>query len=193
MKYHDEPTSAGAQGCDIVLAATRRWLEKSVIGLDLCPFAAAVYRVGRVRMRISGHDSSAGVLEDFRAELLLLSGTDPLQIETTLLIHPRALGDFLEYNDFLADCESLIALLELEGRVQVAGFHPRYQFAGTDTEDIENYTNRSPYPILHLLREASVERAVASVAEPADIYRRNIETLRRLGHDGWRRLWADPG
>ena len=131
------------------------------------------------------------MLEDLRSELLDLAAADPRECETTLLIHPHSMCDFFEFNDFLADCDSLVGRLELEGELQVASFHPRYQFAGTSQEDIENFTNRSPYPTLHLLREASISRAVAGPADPADIYRRNIETLRRLGHSGWRRLWND--
>jgi uncharacterized protein len=106
-----------------------------------------------------------------------------------LLIHPWVLNDFVEYNDFLGICDQAIAEMELEGELQVAGFHPQFQFAGTQSEDIENYTNRSPYPMLHLLREASVTAAVAAVGEPEEIYRRNIRTLRALGHEGWQRLW----
>jgi uncharacterized protein len=111
--------------------------------------------------------------------------------ETALLIHPWVLADFIEYNDFIGVCEAAIDELGLEGELQVAGFHPRYQFAATQPEDIENYTNRSPYPMLHLLREASVERAVAAVPDTDEIYRRNIRTLRDLGHAGWQRLWRD--
>jgi hypothetical protein len=188
MKY---PGDLGAATDDEVLAATRRWLEKAVIGLDLCPYAAPVYRAGRVRMRVSAERSAEGLLEDLRGELLGLSAADPGEYETTLLIHPHLMNDFFEFNDFLADCESLVARLELEGELQVASFHPCYQFAGTSPDDIENFTNRSPYPTLHLLREASISRAVAGAADPADIYRRNIETLRRLGHPGWRRLWNE--
>ncbi len=170
---------------------TRRWLEKAVIGLNLCPFAAPVYRRDRIRFCVSGERSAAGLLEQFRAECLFLSEADPLQCETTLLIHPWVLGDFIEYNEFLAVCESAIVELDLEGELQVASFHPRYQFAGTLPDDIENYTNRAPYPTLHLLREASVERAVAAVADPEDIYRQNILTLRRLGASGWAKLGLD--
>jgi hypothetical protein len=197
MKYRSEPAAAAttpgaaATAQDEVLAATRRWLEKAVIGLDLCPFAGPVYRSGRVRLAVSAQDSAAGVLDDLRAELLYLAHASPLECETTLLIHPLALTDFLAFNDFLGECESLLALLELEGELQVASFHPQYRFAGTAAADIENFTNRSPYPTLHLLREASIERAVAGPADPADIYRNNIETLRRLGHGGWRRIWND--
>lgn len=172
-----------------VISATARWVERSVIGLNLCPFAENPYRGGRVRLHVSEQRSAAGLLEDLKSELTRLAAADPAQCETTLLIHPWVLADFAEYNDFLEVCDSAVAELDLEGELQVASFHPRYQFAGTQPEDIENYTNRSPFPILHLLREASVERAVAAVGDTDEIYLRNIRTLRSLGHAGWRRLW----
>lgn len=174
-----------------IIAATRRWLERSVIGLNLCPFAEGVYRGDRVRFQVSEQRSASALLEEFRSELIGLSAADPLVCETALLIHPWVLADFIEYNEFIGVCEAAIDELGLEGELQVAGFHPGYQFAGTQPEDIENYTNRSPYPMLHLLREASVERAVAAVPDTDEIYRRNIRTLRNLGHAGWQRLWRD--
>ena len=173
-----------------IIAQTRRWLEIAVIGLNLCPFAQSVYRGNRVRMRVSEDCSAAGLLEEFREEASYLHMADPRQCETSLLIHPWALTDFLEYNDFLPLCDAAVAELGLEGEVQVASFHPQYQFAGTQAHDIENYTNRSPYPMLHLLREDSVERAVAASANAEAIYQKNILTLRRLGHAGWDRLWS---
>jgi hypothetical protein len=176
---------------DEVIASTRRWLEKSVIGLGLCPFAENPYRADRVRFFVSAQESPAGLLEDLRSELLGLNAADPAQCETSLLIHPAVLDDFLEYNDFLEVCDALLADLDLSGVLQVASFHPRYQFADTGPEDIENYTNRSPYPVLHLLREASVERAIAAAGDTEEIYRKNIRTLRTLGHEGWRALWRD--
>jgi uncharacterized protein len=176
---------------DEIIAATRRWLERSVIGLNLCPFAESVYRADRVHYHVSEQRSAAALLEEFRMELTGLHAAEPARRETTLLIHPWVLNDFLEYNDFLEVCEAAIAELGLEGELQVASFHPRYQFAGTHPEDIENCTNRSPYPTLHLLREDSIERAIAAVPDTDEIYRRNIRTLRDLGHEGWRRLWRD--
>ncbi len=176
---------------DEILASTRRWLERSVIGLNLCPFAQSVYRAGRVRFRVSEQRSAAGLLEELGAELKDLQAADALRCETTLLIHPWVLGDFIEYNDFLEVCEARIAELGLEGELQVASFHPQYQFAGTRPSEISNYTNRSPFPMLHLLRESSIERAIASVPDPDEIYRRNIRTLRDLGRAGWERLWRD--
>jgi hypothetical protein len=174
---------------DEIIDATRVWLERSVIGLNLCPFAESVYLGNRVRIRVSEQRSASALLEDFRAELVDLNAADPLVCETSLLIHPWVLGDFIEYNDFLDVCESAIAELGLEGVLQVASFHPRYQFADTQPQDIENYTNRSPFPMLHVLREASVERAIAAFPDPDQIYRRNIRTLQALGHAGWERLW----
>ncbi len=176
---------------DEIIAATRRWLERSVIGLNLCPFAESVYRGNRVRFQVSEQRSADALLGELRSELTGLQAADPLICETTLLIHPWVLADFIEYNDFLDVCEAAIAELGLEGELQIASFHPRYQFAGTQSEDIENYTNRSPYPMLHLLREAGVERAIAAVPDTDEIYRRNIRTLRGLGHAGWARLWSD--
>jgi uncharacterized protein len=176
---------------DEIIAATRRWLEKSVIGLNLCPFAESVYRGNRVRFRVSAQRSASGLLEELRSELMGLQAADPSQCETSLLIHPWVLNDFIEYNDFLEVCDAAVADLELEGELQVASFHPQYRFAGTQSEDIDNYTNRSPYPMLHLLREASVEKAIAAVGDTDEIYRRNIRTLRELGHAGWQQLWRD--
>jgi hypothetical protein len=174
---------------DQVIAATRRWLERAVIGLQLCPFAAAPYLNDRVRYCVSGQHATAGLLQELSRELQTLRDADPLECETTLLIHPHVLNDFRDYNDFLDECDVAVASLGLEGELQVASFHPRYQFAGTGTQDIENYTNRSPYPTLHLLREASITRAAAGFPDIDSIGDRNMETLRRLGHEGWRRMW----
>ncbi len=174
-----------------IIGATRRWLEKSVIGLELCPFAEGPYRSGRVRFCVSEERSAAGLLEELRTELLHLHGADPRICETTLLIHPWVLTDFIEFNDFLEVCEAAVVDLDLEGELQVASFHPQYQFAGTAPSDIDNFTNRSPHPTLHLLREASIERALATIEDPAEIYRRNVRTLRALGLAGWQALWKD--
>jgi hypothetical protein len=109
-------------------------------------------------------------------------------LDTTLLIAPYALPEFLDFNDFLAACDAVLIELELDGVLQVADFHPRYQFGGTDVDDIENFTNRTPYPTLHLLREASIDKAVAAYPDAAMIFERNIEMLQQLGHAGWARL-----
>lgn len=171
------------------IAETRRWLERAVIGLNLCPFAKAVHTKGQVRYVLSAADTPEALLEQLGAELLSLRDTPADQVDTTLLVHPDALRDFLDYNDFLDGADALVAELGLEGVLQVASFHPQYQFAGTDPDDIGNFTNRSPYPTLHLLREDSVSRAVAAYPDPDAIIDRNIETLRELGPDGWKKLF----
>lgn len=176
---------------EVVIAATKRWLERAVIGLQLCPFAASAELSGRVRYVVSEQTSNAGLVVDLTRELLALQAADPAVCETTLLIHPRVLADFLAYNDFLDEGDRVLAALDLEGELQIASFHPRYQFAGTTPDSIENCTNRSPYPMLHLLREDSITR-VASYPGLDDIGNRNIDTLRKLGLDGWRRLWLEP-
>lgn len=176
---------------DEVLAATRRWLECAVIGLNLCPFAKAVMVKNQIRWVVSRAASEEALLADLAGELRYLAAADPQQTDTTLLIHPRVLGDFRDYNDFLGLAENMVAALDLEGVLQVASFHPQYQFAGSAPDDIENCTNRSPWPMLHLLREDSVARAVAAFPDAGRIYETNMQTLRRLGHAGWRRLWTE--
>jgi uncharacterized protein len=170
------------------IAATCRWLERAVIGLNLCPFAKAVYVKQQVRFVLSEADDAETLLQVLHDELLLLRDADPEQIDTTLIVHPHVLTAFLDYNDFLDLADGLIAELGLEGEIQVASFHPDYQFAGTAPDDVSNCTNRSPYPTLHLLREASVERAVAAFPDPDAIVERNIATLEKLGREGWRKL-----
>lgn len=170
------------------IADTRRWIEHAVIGLNLCPFAKAVVAKGQVRYVLSDAATPEALLESLGEELVLLRDTSVDIIDTTLIVHPRVLADFLDYNDFLDDADALVAELDLEGMLQVASFHPQYQFAGSEPDDIENFTNRSPWPTLHLLREDSVARAVAAYPDPDAIVERNIETLRRIGLAGWRRL-----
>jgi hypothetical protein len=173
---------------EAVLAATRRWLERAVIGLNLCPFAKAVHVKDQIRYVVSAARTPENLLADLICELRNLQAADASLVDTTLLVHPRALRDFLDYNDFLESADAAVAGEGLEGEIQVASFHPQYQFAGTRPEDMENCSNRSPYPMLHLLREASIERAVTVYPDAGEIFERNIETLRHLGHDGWRRL-----
>jgi hypothetical protein len=173
---------------DIVIANTRDWLEKAVIGLNLCPFAKPVYRSARIRFIASDATDPEGLLATLIDEIQLLVSADPDQIETTLVIHPRVLTDFFEYNDFLGVADGALEELDLSSTLQIASFHPRYQFAGSGIDQIENYTNRSPYPMLHLLRQASIDQAVAAFPDPATIYEKNIATLRLLGHEGWKRL-----
>jgi hypothetical protein len=175
------------------IAATRHWLERAVIGLNLCPFAKAVHVKEQIRWVESPARDAQGLLDDLLRELQLLAAADPETVETTLLIHPHALNDFLDYNDFLDVADAAIDELGLTGVLQVASFHPNYQFAGTAPDDVENLSNRSPHPMLHLLREDSIDRAVAAFPDTATIYERNIETLRRLGADGWRRLMSMAG
>ena len=173
------------------IAATRRWLERAVIGLNLCPFAKAVTVKDQVRFVLSDATTPEALLAQLGEELLFLRDADPEQVDTTLIVHPDVLRDFLDYNDFLGEADGLVESLELEGILQVASFHPDYHFADSDPDDVENYTNRSPYPTLHLLREDSVSKAVAAFPDPEVIVERNIATLRALGAEGWRRLLAD--
>jgi len=174
---------------DAIIAETRDWIEKAVIGLNLCPFAKAVYVSDRIRYCVSEADSADSLLADLSRELRVLQADDPQTCETTLLIHPDALTDFLDYNDFLYLADTTVEALGLTGEIQIASFHPRYQFAGSGPDDVENYTSRSPYPMLHLLRESSVEHAALATPNVDAIPATNIETLRRLGLEGWRRLW----
>lgn len=171
-----------------IIAATQSWLEKAVIGLNLCPFAKAIHTQDLIRYVVSEAETPEALLDALIGELQLLAEVDPGEVETTLLIHPKVLTDFLDYNDFLGVAEAAVEDLGLTGEIQVASFHPQYQFAGTGPDDIENYTNRSPYPTLHLLREASVDRAMEAFPDASEIYEKNIETLRRLGLKGWARL-----
>jgi len=173
---------------ETIIAATQRWLEKAVIGLNLCPFAKAVHVKNQIRYVVSSATSPEALLEDLMEELRMLQDADPDKIDTTLLIHPHVLGDFLDFNDFLDTVDIAVAEPEFNDEFQVASLHPQYQFAGTAPDDIENYPNRSPYPTLHLLREASVDRAVAAFPDAEQIVDRNVETMEQLGHEGWKRL-----
>nr|WP_034215413.1 DUF1415 domain-containing protein [Arenimonas metalli] len=182
--HGDEPLADEA-----VVAAMRDWLEKAVIGLNLCPFAKAVHVKRQIRYVVSQAETEEALIEDLLHELQLLASADPGDIETTLLVHPRVLGDFLDYNDFLDVADAAVEELGLDGVLQVASFHPQYQFADSDADDMANYSNRAPYPTLHLLREDSVDRAVAAFPEADRIYEANIEALRALGPDGWKKLF----
>jgi hypothetical protein len=176
---------------DDVIAATRVWVERAVIGLNLCPFAKAVYVKNQIRYTVSEARTPEALLDDLLRELRSLSHASAEDVDTTLLIHPHVLNDFLDYNDFLQVADAAVEELDLAGVLQVASFHPRYQFAGTAADDITNYTNRSPYPTLHLLREASVDQAVEAFPDAEEIYEKNVETMRRLGHGGWKALGID--
>jgi len=176
---------------EAIVDATRRWLERAVIGLNLCPFAKAVHARRQIRYSVSDATSARELRGDLGRELEWLAHADAEAVDTTLLIHPHALNDFTDYNRFLGAADVLLVELGLEGVLQIASFHPDYEFADCAPDAIDNYSNRSPYPMLHLLREASIDRAVAAFPDPSAIYGRNIRTLRRLGHDGWRALWRD--
>ena len=173
---------------NIAIEDTQKWLLEAVVGLNLCPFAKSVVVKDMVRYRVCASANPADLLALLREELQHLAEADPDQLDTTLLIAPKALPDFLDFNDFLADCDDLLMELELDGVLQVADFHPLYQFGGTEVDDIENFTNRTPYPTLHLLREASIDKAVAAYPDASLIFERNMEILNKLGHDGWAQL-----
>ncbi len=170
---------------------TRRWLERAVIGLNLCPFAKAAYVKQQVRFVLSDATTPEALLEQLAEELVLLRDADPEQIDTTLIVHPDVLTDFLDYNDFLDNADAAVEALDLQGVLQVASFHPQYRFADAAPDDIGNFTNRSPFPTLHLLRESSVDRAVEAFPDPDEIVERNLRTLDALGHGGWRKLFED--
>lgn len=177
---------------DIVDQDTRRWLERAVIGLNLCPFAKGVYVKNQVHFEISPSSDGRAVLQELERELNDLVALAPEVRDTTLLVLPEAFADFLDFNDFLAEADALLARLGLEGEIQIANFHPRFQFAGTAEDDITNCTNRSPYPTLHLIRESSIDRAVEAFPEAEAIYEVNMATLERLGEPGWRALDVGP-
>ncbi len=176
---------------DAIIAATRAWLERIVIGLNLCPFAKAVHVKNQIRFVVSRARNSDALLEDLERELNFLAQADPAQIDTTLLIHPEVLTDFLDYNDFLDVCDTVVEELELDGVLQVASFHPQYQFSDTEMDDVSNFTNRSPFPALHLLREYSVTRAVETFPDVDGIYENNIATLQKLGIEKVKTLLAE--
>lgn len=170
---------------DDIIAATRNWLGKAVIGLNLCPFAKSVYVKDQVRIIVSDAKDPAALLEHLMTELRLLADSDPEEIDTTLLVHPYVLQRFLDFNDFLEIADAALEDMGLEGELQVADFHPKFQFAGTTLNDVSNNTNRSPFPTLHLIRESSIDRAVEAFPDAATIYERNIALMQELGREGW--------
>jgi uncharacterized protein len=170
------------------IAVTKHWLETAVIGLNLCPFAKAPYTKNKVRIMVSHAKDEESLLHTLSSELKRLENTPIDEIETTLIIHPEVLGDFFDYNDFLSLAEGLLTEHELDGEIQIASFHPDYQFTGTQKEDPTNNTNRSPYPMLHLLREDSIDRALESDQNADAIIERNTTTMRDLGQAGWLKL-----
>jgi hypothetical protein len=173
---------------DIVINDTRRWLERAVIGLNLCPFAKSVHVKGQVHYAVSGATTPNELLQDLKFELNQLLALDAAVRDTTLLIAPDCLQDFLDFNDFLGLADDALVDLELDGVLQIASLHPAYQFAGTLEDDVTNFTNRSPYPTLHLLREESIDRAVAAFPHAEAIFELNMKTMERLGREGWTAL-----
>lgn len=170
------------------IAATKLWLEKAVIGLNLCPFAKGVHVKNQVRYVVSAAQTPEDLLAEVLKEFEVLAEASSEKIDTTLLIHPQVLTDFLDYNDFLEVVDAALEEVDLAGILQVASMHPQYQFADTELDDITNYTNRSPYPTLHILREDSIDQAVAAFPEAEMIFEKNIETMKNLGHEGWNAL-----
>lgn len=170
---------------DIVIADTVRWLEKAVIGLNLCPFAKSVHVKGQIHYVVSQATDAEGVAIDLHRELEALAEISPEKRDTTLLILPHALQDFLDFNDFTELADDLVEELDLGGILQVASFHPMFQFEGTDVDDVTNCTNRAPYPTLHLIREDSIDKAVEAFPEAEMIYERNMQVLQEMGIEGW--------
>ena len=175
---------------EVVARHTRAWVARAVVGLNLCPFAKAPLVKGQVRFVVSTARDVPALLLQLADELRHLAQADPAETETTLLIHPQVLADFADFNQALDAVDSLVDALGLEGVLQVASFHPEYQFAGSDADDMSNATNRSPYPTLHLLREASIDRAVEVFPEPESIVDANLRTLDALGTEGWAAVQA---
>ena len=173
---------------DVMVQDTLRWLERAVIGLNLCPFAKSVYVKGQVHCVVSDAENLETLRDDLLRELHDLVSLDASVRDTTVLVIQNLLHDFYDYNDFLNVADDCLLALDLEGVIQIASFHPQYQFAGTDEDDITNFTNRSPYPTLHLIREASIDRAVAAFPEAEAIFEVNMATLNQLGLDGWKAL-----
>ena len=171
-----------------VITATQQWLERAVIGLNLCPFAKAVHVKRQIHYVIYPGDDAKECLTLLRSELQALAVADPEVRDTTLLIAPHAWPDFLDFNDFLDQADRLLRKTKLDGVLQIASFHPQFQFADSEPDAIGNYTNRAPFPTLHLLREASIDKAVQAFPNAESIFEKNIETLERLGHAGWNAL-----
>lgn len=166
----------------------RAWLERAVIGLNLCPFAKGVHVKEQIHYEVSQAIDAQALRQDLARELKDLVAHEAIVRDTTLLMAPLCLRDFLDFNDFLGDANRVLTQLDLEGVIQIASFHPQYQFAGTQADDISNFTNRAPYPTLHLLREDSIARALAAFPQAEKIFERNVETMARLGHSGWAKL-----
>ena len=173
----------------VAVCVTKTWVETAVIGLNLCPFAKAVYRKKQIRYVVSDATNQETLELALENELTFLKTADPEDIDTTLLIHPYVLQDFVDYNNFLKTAQRILKQQGLRGQIQIASFHPQYEFAHCAGDAPENYTNRSPFPMLHLLREKSIETALNAAGDADDIYLRNIDTLQTLGVAGWNELW----
>ncbi len=173
---------------DCVIAQTRAWISHAVVGLNLCPFARAVQVKNQIRVVVSEAKNIDTLMAELCAEMHFLAEADPAKVETSLLVHPKVLTDFLDFNDFLELADSALEELGYDGVLQVASFHPQFQFEGTEPDDVANATNRAPFPTLHLLREDSVERAVTSFPNAETIFETNIATLEKLGAAGWAEL-----
>lgn len=181
-------TSQSLSSDEQMLSLTVRWLERAVIGLNLCPFAKSVHVKGQIHYRLSHSTQKQELLQVLQEELQALQATDPAVRDTTLLILADCFPDFLDFNDFLQDADDVLYTLGLDGTLQIASFHPRFQFAGTTEDDITNFTNRAPFPVLHLIREASIARAVEAFPDAEMIYEKNMRTLEDLGRAGWKEL-----
>ena len=182
------PPLAPSERADLITKDMVRWLERAVIGLNLCPFAKGVHAKGQIHYLVSAATDAEALAQDLRRELTDLAAAPAEVRDTTLLMAPDCLQDFLEFNDFLGLAEDVLEELDLDGTLQIASFHPQFQFAGTDAGDVTNCTNRAPYPTLHLLREDSIDRAVQAYPEAEAIYERNMEVLEQLGMPGWQAL-----
>lgn len=178
----------GSLGDEAIIALSKGWLEEAVIGLNLCPFANAVHKRGQIAWKVSAARTPEALLEDLGHALQALLDTPAATTDTSLLIHPWVLQDFLDFNDFLSLADDLLEDSGLAGIIQIASFHPDYRFGGVDADDITNHTNRSPFPMLHLLREDSLDKAIAAMPDSDEIVERNLETLRKLGEPGWQAL-----
>ena len=172
-----------------ILAATVQWLERAVIGLNLCPFARGVHVKGQIHYAVARAQNQSDLLAELTTELQALQDADPQLRDTTLWILPDQFPEFLDFNSFVAEADRLLDAVDLGGVLQIASFHPQFQFAGTLPDDITNYTNRAPFAALHLLREESIDRAVAAYPQAEAIYEKNMQTLQSLGHAGWINLW----
>ena len=181
-----------AYPADLVIADTQRWLERAVVGLNLCPFAKAPHTKGQIHYAVCTSGEPEALLRQLQDELGTLADMAPEERETTLLMAPRQMADFLAFNDFLDAADAMLEELELEGVLQIAPFHPRFQFADANENDIGNATNRSPYPTLHLIREESIDRAVEAFPDAEAIFEGNIAKLQALGDAGWAALDVGP-